>query len=46
MNLITFTLALMFGYVVGFVFDDHPLALMLGTLACGLCGMVAWSLVS
>lgn len=39
-------MASMLGYVVGFVFDDHPLALMLGTLACGLCGMVAWSLVS
>ena len=46
MYLIIFAFAAMAGYVTGFMLDDHPLALMLGTLLCGVCAMVACALVS
>lgn len=46
MDLIIFALAAMAGYATGFMLDDHPLALMIGTLLCGACAMVACSLVS
>ena len=46
MYLITFALAAMAGYVTGFMLDDHPVALMVGTLLCGVCAMVACALVS
>ena len=46
MYLIIFALAAMAGYATGFMLDDHPIALMVGTLLCGVCAMVACALVS
>lgn len=46
MYLITFALCAMAGYVTGFMLDDHPVALMLGTLLWGVSAMVACALVS
>jgi len=46
MYLITFAFAAMAGYVTGFCLDDHPLALMVGTLLCGVCAMVACAMAS
>ena len=46
MYLIIFAFTAMAGYVTGFMLDDHPFALMVGTLLCGVCAMVACALVS
>jgi hypothetical protein len=46
MYLIIFAMSAMAGYVTGFMLDDHPVALMVGTLLCGVCAMVACALVS
>ena len=46
MYLNIFAFAAMAGYVTGFTLDDHPVALMVGTLLCGICAMVACALVS
>ena len=46
MYLITVALAAMAGYVTGFCLDEHPIALMVGTLLCGVSAMVACALVS